>query len=297
MMRPISALVASVIILFGAPPTGDDGAPASATPVLPVAPPAADASNLLRGPRATAPAAAPTIVQRDFNGRVLMLDGEPEIAALRAILKSPDQVALLDSITTRRIAAFDQLVQSHVPELTQGVAALQKLDGATTGAERLAAIGMLSHAWHAFQPWRDRGSAIDEMGDRIDAPTKRQAQRIVADYRAALLAERAADLGVPAGNPQAQVTVRIEGFGRMVEQSFERMAKGGEQDFDRFVKALELTPAQAERARVIFTALYEKEFAREATGWDRFRAFTDFMRELPPRQRALAWRFVRAEGQ
>ncbi|MBM4113642.1 MAG: hypothetical protein FJ253_09805 [Phycisphaerae bacterium] len=244
----------------------------------------------------TAATVEPTILQRDFNGRVRVLDDEPEVAALRLLLVDPELRSALDSITTRRISDFDELVRSHVPELLQGVAALQRLEAAASAGERLAAIGSFSHAWLAFAPWRDRGSAIDEMGDRLDDSTRRIAQRLVGRYRSALLVERAADLGVPARNPQAILTVRLESFARMVEQSFERQTRSGEQDFDRFVKALDLTPAQTERARVIFGALYEKEVARTATGWDRFKAITDFMEELPARQRARAWKFLRAEG-
>jgi len=320
-MRPLAALLVVTAILLGAPPGGGDEADGSVAPVDErTAAPAADSApqgaahadaavapsqgtaetdapdSPLRGPRATETSSAPTIVQRDFDGRLRRMEGEPEVAALRALDLTAEQRERLDAIVSRRIAAFDAIVAAHVLELQHAFAALGRFESLTSGAERWQAMHEVSRAWAVFAPWRERGSAIDELGDALAPQQQREARRMAHAFRSSLIAERAADLGVPPGSPQVQAHVRLEMFGRLLEESFARQSRAGEDSLEQLTKALALTPEQSERARAIFGRLYEKEAAREATHWDRFAAISEFMRELAPHQRARAWRFLREQG-
>lgn len=254
----------------------------------------------LRGPRATSPASKvkrpPSIVERGFDGRLTILAGEPEAHALRALDLTDAERNAVDAVMSRRIEFFDQLVQEHVLELQVGFAALARVESAGSGGERLAALSEFIGTWDSFRPWRDRGTVIHEIADAIPEPKRRAAQAMVVAYRAALARERARDRGLAPTNVQLQFELHLEAFGALLTESFERQEKNGNADFDRFSRALNLTPEQAERARVIFTDLYLKETRREATGWDRFQALGEFMKELSSEQRVRAWRFIRREG-
>lgn len=259
-------------------------------------PDGAGSGTSLRGPSAAEPTGRRSIVQQDFNGRLEPIEGEIEVAALRALDLDEAQRDHLDAIVSRRIDAFDALVQRHALELQRGVAALQRMESLSSAADRWEALHEISKAWEAFAPWRARGSAIDEMGDLITGAQRREAQRIAAAYRAALTAERARDLGLQPDSPRVRAHVRLEIFGRLLEQSFMRLARSGEDALEALARALDLSPEQVERARAIFSRLHEMEAAREATPWDRFSAVSEFMRELTPDQRKKAWRFLRAQG-
>lgn len=257
----------------------------------------ASGADLLRGPSAAPPAHPPrTIVERSFDGRIAPIEGEVEVAALRALDLSPEQRETLDAIVSRRITFFDSLVVERWRDLEQGFAALGQIESAANAPERFAAISTFAYAWDAFTPWRDRGTAIDEMAEHLSPAQQRSARRLVLERHRAVVAERAADLGLARSHGQVQAHVRLERFGQLLQESFERQARGGEADLERAVKALQLTPDQTERARAIFGRLAEKQLRGEASHWDRFRAISDFMRELSPAQRARAWRYALRNG-
>lgn len=250
-------------------------------------------ADLLRGPSAARSVRPPrTIVERTFDGRVAPLEGEIEVAALRALDLSPEQRETLDAIVSRRITFFDALVVERWRDLEQGFAALGQIEAAASAGDRFAAISTFAHAWEAFRPWRERGTAIDEMAEHLSPAQRNAARRLVSERHRATVAERATDLGLERSHGQLQAHVRIERFGQLLQESFERQARGGEADLERAVKALRLTPDQTERARAIFGRLAEKQLRGEAGHWDRFSAISDFMRELTPVQRARAWRHV-----
>ncbi|MBX3355617.1 MAG: hypothetical protein KF724_07955 [Phycisphaeraceae bacterium] len=262
----------------------------------------ADDAGILRGPSVGAhqpPTAAPrpmgraSLVNRTFEGRIVPVEGEPEAAALRALDLSESARQAVDSIVTRRIEAFDELVRTNFIEIERGAAALARLEHVTSGTERWAALMEFSEAWKVFEPWRDRGSVIDEVGDAVPRAQRLQAQRMVRAYRMALLRERAEDLGIERTSAQVQAHVRLEQFAVLLQESFERQQRQGSEALEQVARELQLTPEQAEQARTIFGALAERELRREATGWDRFRALASFMETLEPAQRVRAWRYLR----
>lgn len=276
----------SVITLLLGPPLGASDDARVRTPEQPS----------LRGPSAMAPVAPPSIVVRSFEGRITLIDGEPEAAALRALPLDAAQRDALDGIMARRIAFFDELVRTHLPELERAAAALGQLEHAKSGAERWAAISTFASAWNTFGPWRERGSVIDEAAEAIPESLRRQAQRMTSKYRAAIALERAADLGLTAANPQVQAHVRLEAFAALLQASFERQQRSGDQDLERLAREVGLTPEQTELARALFMELALKEMRQEVKGWDRFAALSSFMRELTPEQRVKAWRFIRRDA-
>jgi hypothetical protein len=285
-MRALILPLAVITLLLG-PPLGasDDPRPAASDPPV------------LQGPAVTASAAPATILVRSFDGRVTPVEGEPEAAALRALPLDAKQRDALDGVMARRIAFFDELVRTNLLELEQGAAALGRLEHAKSASERWSAIATFASAWKAFGPWRDRGSVIDEVATEFPESLRHQAQRMAAQYRAALAAERAADLGLPVTHGQVQAHVRLEAFAALVQASFERQQRSGEQDLERLAREVGLTPEQTERARAIFMDLALKELRHEAKGWDRFATLSAFMRELTPEQRVRAWRAIRRDAQ
>jgi len=301
-----------LLITLLAGPTTDDGATAApatgASGALPTeaTPPehddataptrAADEGMALRGPTVSAHTSAATIVVRTFEGRIVPVEGEPEAAALRVLSLDDAQREAVAAIVARRISFFDELVRTHLPELERGIAGLGRIEHAKNGSQRWAAISEFARAWEAFAPWRERGTVIDEASELIPESMRRRAQRMSLQYHAALTKERASDLGLKSSTPQVQVQVRLESFGAMVQAAFDRMQRSGDADFERLSRELRLTPEQTERARTLFSDLALRELRREATGWHRFQAFSEFMSELAPEQRARAWRYIRREN-
>ncbi|MFO0894093.1 MAG: hypothetical protein U0574_03945 [Phycisphaerales bacterium] len=258
----------------------------------------APAGNPLAGPR-VAPAAAPaapSLITHDFQGRLQLVEGEPEQRALELLPLTPAETRALERVALRRMSDFDRLVKSHAGELIAAVGALQSMDGNAGGGPSLQALGHLMAAWEAFAPWRERGSVIDELGDAIAPERAAQARAMSAAYARAVARDVARESGMRPAAPQVQARVRLEAFGRLVQAAFERMERQGQDELARATEALSLTPDQVEKAKVIFGSLAQMELRREATGWDRFKAFSEFMASLTPEQRTRAWRFIRRGG-
>ncbi len=103
--------------LFSATALAARAEPAPATPApAPATAPASEPANPMGGPNvkpADAIATKPTLVKRDFAGKLQPLDTRPEYAALDLLKLSPTEKSAIETFRTQRATRVGQVLQKH----------------------------------------------------------------------------------------------------------------------------------------------------------------------------------------
>lgn len=229
--------------LASAPAVPPAAAPATQPATTPSAtqPAAAPPAGFLAGPKADVPAEhRPTLVERNFDGTLVRLDMDPDMAAVLRLPLSEAARAQVEELVTDRLRWTDRFVRDHYRQIIEVRTAIA--DGQRPNpqmAERL------------LQPVRahERFTAVAQVA--LTAKEVATARAMATEYRDALRAElrKAAP---DASEAQIDARLEIEEFGRMVAQSIQRRADAANARLREVSETLELTPEQTERVRAIF---------------------------------------------
>ncbi len=269
----------------------DDAGTAAPAPVPP------DAQGLLAGPSAAAPAAAPTIVERSFDGDLLPLEDEPEVAAVFRMPLENDQRTRLEAIASRRAKAFEELLMANYDDALK-VGEVLKSIRTMPAKERMAALRQLGDFRTAMAPFLDRGTFLDEARDVLDADQLSRAKAMVDEWRRAREAELAKTMVAVPGTPAAgterermDARMRLDALGQLTRQTLQRRAQTRVNQFEAITKQLDLTPEQAERVKQVGMeiAIQEIQGKRERgqlTRREREKLFGELSKILDERQRA-----------
>ena len=136
--RTLAALALAGTLLASAALARTEPAPSTATPLpAPATPPTpepVEPANPLRGPSITptsATPAKPTLISRDFAGKLQPLDNRPEYVALDLLKLSDTERAAIDKLRTQRATRIAQVLQVHYAKIVELQGAGQSGDRAT----------------------------------------------------------------------------------------------------------------------------------------------------------------------
>jgi hypothetical protein len=269
----------------------DDAGTAAPAPVPP------DAQGLLAGPSAAAPAAAPTIVERSFDGDLLPLEDEPEVAAVFRMPLENDQRTRLEAIASRRAKAFEELLMANYDDALK-VGEVLKSIRTMPAKERMAALRQLGDFRTAMAPFLDRGTFLDEARDVLDADQLSRAKAMVDEWRRAREAELAKTMVALPGPSAAgsdrermEARMRLDALGQLARQTLQRRAQSRINQFEAITKQLDLTPEQAERVKQVTMELAVQEIQGkrergQLTRREREQLFGELSKILDEKQRA-----------
>ncbi|MCA9297837.1 MAG: hypothetical protein KDA28_02155 [Phycisphaerales bacterium] len=190
----------------------------------------------LAGPTVSTPTAAPTIVERGFDGRVLPPAEGPERAALGHLDLTPDVRARIDEVLLSRAVVMDELVLEHLPLLTR----LQSVSQASDRRERRE---VYAEALRVFRPVTERGRVRDEIARELDDST--EFLRLLAEYDEAITSDTSVR---GAGTPAA---IRIRELGQEISASYQRIIASRVDQLDDFLGAVDLPIEKEEKIRTI----------------------------------------------
>lgn len=310
----LSALAVAAVLLSACPglawpqadvqdsPPGPNGAPAQADAQdTSQATDRADAqggSGLLAGPSIEHVPAPPTLVQRDFAGRIVRLPGHPAQAAAELLLERNDQVSAparqaIDAILAERRRALDELVIDRLDLLLA-------LRDSPSQQARGQAIADLRRA---LAPLASQG----DLGQRIRAclpePLAAEHLRLEQEYRNALVEERLETLrrerpDSPAGllRLRARAIENLLMLGEELRAAYDRTIVQQGEDFEALLARLALTPEQEGKVRAIVgryaqRALLDAQVREDRSA--RVRVFLEVAAELTPDQRRVLLDHVR----
>lgn len=182
----------------------------------------------------------PTLVERNFDGTLVRLEMEPDMAAVLRLPLSQAARAQVEELVSDRIRWTDRYTRDHyrqIIEVRTALAEQQRPDAKMV--ERL------------LQPvrQRERFTAVAQVA--LTAKEVDTARAMATEYRDAVRAElrKAAP---DATDLQIEARLELEEFGRMVAQSIQRRADAANARLREVAQTLELTPEQTERVRAIF---------------------------------------------
>ncbi|MFM1823336.1 MAG: hypothetical protein RI967_1602 [Planctomycetota bacterium] len=287
---PITALLASLLASM----------PVAAPLATPLAEP--PAGDLLAGPKvdldAVPAARRPSIVRRDFEGRIERAGPEPGRAALEAMRDAGGAWALddaeraaLETVTIERAVAFSAELERHKADILrlEGIGARAR--GASV-AGRLAALAELIGIARKFEPYFARGGFLDEFARApgVRAETIAKAREIERRYIEALVREARLD------DPKAleallRVRIGWEHRGELLKEAIESYLAAGTARFEDFAERIGLDGAEAEGVKAAFMEVAIAEIAGNATARQRFDAVSEAYKAMRPesRRRFLAY--------
>jgi len=269
----------------------DDAGTAPATPVPPAAP------GLLAGPAAAVPSTTLTIVERSFDGELLPLEDEPEVAAVFRMPLENDQRSRLEAIASRRAKAFEELLMANYDDAVK-VGEVLKSIRTMPAKDRMAALRQLGDFRTAMAPFLERGTFLDEVRDVLDADQLSRAKSMVDEWRRAREAELAKTMVAPPGPSVAgsdrermEARMRLDALGQLARQTLQRRAQSRINQFEAITKQLDLTPEQAERVKQVTMELAAQEIQGkrergQLTRREREQLFGELSKILDEKQRA-----------
>lgn len=240
----LAAIAAGIVAAtsLGSPPETDAPPPASPRSVSPAADPA---TGPLAGPiTAAASSSAPSLVQRDFTGRVVRPETAIEVLALEGLGLSPADRARVDEILGQRARELEVFVLENIETLGE-------LDGAVRTSNTREAVRLLLRLAGRLPPTLASGTLQQQLADALPAHLRDAYNARLEDYWLALIDDDRAqrNLNAPRARWQALAEDRLQALGKELAQAFERTVASGDLVHRIVTRDLGLTPDQNAAAR------------------------------------------------
>jgi len=187
----------------------------------------------------------PSLVARDFDGRVRILDELPEEAALKMLTLTKSEQRGAQRILDRRARHLDDFVSNNTLLLTQ-------LDTADKAGNKVAGLVLGLTAVDQLRPMLDDGPLEKQLRAVLEPANAERLSGLVREYEREAAADKRqsadADGKVP-NRFEAAVATRAEGFMKEVERAYLRVESSGELAFRILFKGTNLTAEQSSRIR------------------------------------------------
>jgi hypothetical protein len=224
----------------------------------------------LAGPGVNATAdARPTLIRRDFEGRIVRPDHPIEEDAVRALnLDEPTRLRE-DQVLARRARLFDEALIANLDLLVEA-------ESTFTAGSPADKASFLQRAMHALGPVNSGGSLEAQIRAALPADQRRALSALLREYWDAVVADAragvsatddrtmmAGDMGPPVPAPKGEsafaIVLRERGpmLAGEIRRSFDRLLKSGGVVFAYLTRGMTLSPEQREKAMAAC-----EEFAR-----------------------------------
>ncbi len=259
---------------------------------------AAQDDSPLGGPSVSIEPAAPTLVERDLEGRLRPLDARAEVAALGLLGLTDAEREKVDALVLERAALVDRIVFDNLELLTQ----IQSAQAAMQGNERPRPDdGQRDLFWKMIDtiaPLRAQEPLVDHYAAALPETARERYRALVSEWNDAQADEAAADPSRPQrARPRAAGFMRgsdIAGIRTELRAAYERGAADRAQQLDALLARLGLTPEQEGEVRAMIRAFGETH-GGNPTQAQRARLFRDILTRLEPEQRRRAIEAVRGD--
>ncbi len=224
---------------------------AAGSPPAPSASPA-DGTDALRGPEVSGAAARPTLVSRDFDGRVRPLEAHPAEAAVALLDLDEEAQRRVATVLDERARALDAVVMNNLETLTQ----------IETAAENGQVLTLLKIAWQLHREFRaEYGTqpVHERLAASLPADQAAELERLVDEYVEALVRAETGEDANRVDRYFARRGVMIELFAKDVERAFQRISMDdpdGAEAFERLLGRLEPTGELEARIREMAERFY-----------------------------------------
>lgn len=280
MNRPMCKVACVYLVLCAAGGMVASGEPSDATPSQDAAP--------LGGPSATAPKPVATvplsIVERDFEGKLIKIDRRPEVAAVEKLALTVEKRKEIDDFLTARFAKVSAFTKEHYDLFI-------KLQGARQAQSREELPSLMRQMREAAGDFVNK-PLVDELAALVSKEQGENLRRMVREYmvESAKSEPRQGPAGAgpgradgpPVEGPRAELNLFI----REMARGFAAMVAERKQQSDEQFKRVQATPEQEAKIRAIIRS-YNTSPGTELTREQRMEMTQKILAELTPEQRQL----------
>lgn len=247
---------------------------------------------LLGGPPVEIEVDEPTLVERDYAGKLRPLETRAEVAAIRLLDLNDEEREAVDALVLERAKLVDGIVFDNLELLTQ----LQTARSAMTpgsgqrpsGEQRELLIKMMD----MIAPLREQEPLLDHYAEALPEAKRNQYRALVNEWNNAQASEAPVGMGGRAGGRRAMVeNASIAGIRTELRSAYERGAAERTERLDDLVARLELTPEQEGEVRRLITDFAQQAAQQnggEPTQAQRADLFREILGLLEPEQRRKA---------
>lgn len=225
----------------------------------------------------------PSLVQSDFDGRIKLVDGSPEEAALKLLKLDDEQSRAANAVFAERARLLDEFVADNLLLLGQMDTADKAGDKKTQGA-------LIVKALQELRPVLDKGKLEDRIAESLPPDRQPEYRALLKEYWGAIVKDRRekaqpdpAKNGKKPGRIEILAQAKLETFGKEIERSFQRIEQSGELAFRYIFKGITLTPEQRGKIRELFT-LHAQQTKGNATDKENGELFLAVLPHLTPEQ-------------
>ncbi len=222
-MKTSTALVVSLLTLFAQPL-------AHAQP---------DDADALRGP-VVPENVANTLVRHDAQGRLIMLEGRPEEAAIEIMLLPPHIREQAREIIADRGGRLNRMLVENIDLVREATDAIR-------AGDNQAALGFYERLHGLFEDREERFPLLKPLSAVLDMNQQAQFTRLIEDYWSAWEAAEARRANVDAATIRPRLTRTL--FQTELRLAFERTLRPFQERLERIYELAEPTPEQRVQLR------------------------------------------------
>lgn len=283
----LGILAGSVIgLTIGAAVHADDQKQPTKPASSPASSPATDAP--LSGPSVKVQQKAPTIVERDAEGRCKKLEIQPAEAAVRVMKLDPKTREKVDAVLIEQAAVLDTIVRDNF-ELIVNVA------GAAQSGDKLQVTKYLGELWEVSQPLRKRGALVEQLAKVLSKDEATQLRKMVLEYNGARMKDEEnahKQRGEKFDNAKFNISERLGILGQEIKRSYERVIGQQSKDLDAVIASLNLSVEQDAKVRQILLDVVQRNGAK-ATNAQKVGAYLKIVAILDKDQRTILYEKLR----
>lgn len=251
---------------------------------LTLADPPSPATDPLAGPRVPDPDAdrkAPTLIERDAEGKVKRLEITPEEVALDKLRLTAMERRRANEIVDRRRLGLDRVVIANVPLII-------RLHNAAEAGDRPELKSAFQEFIRLFEAEVGQEKAKDQIAQVLSPEHATQFLALIDSYWKAIAEEALADAKENGSKPTEAIGAEIaKAIGKEIKRSYERQVQYRAEDLDHFLDVVDATPEQENTIRAQALEFTQKTLLRPTIA-QREAFIKKVFAELTPPQRAMA---------
>ncbi len=246
---------------------------------------------LLGGPPVEVEAATPTLVERDYEGKLRELDVRAEVAAIGLLGLTDAEREDVDALIQQRAALADQVVFENLELIVQLQSVMNAGEPGQRGRGGGAGRELFMQMIEALAPMRAQEPLVDHLADALPASVHGQYRAIVAEWYEAQASEASGDARE---RRRGRMGGRLGAMRTELRAAYERGVADRTQRIDDLIARLDLTPEQEGEVRRMITDFTQKT-GGEPTEAQRAELFRQILGTLGPEQRRKALESIRRE--
>ncbi|MGP1273335.1 MAG: hypothetical protein ACTS22_08365 [Phycisphaerales bacterium] len=269
--------------------------------------------GVLGGPAVEAAASRPTLVERDYEGKLRPLEVRAEFAAVGLLGLTDDERAEADEVIEARGAEVEAVVFDNLLLLqeVQTARASAPVEAGWLGGDP----ALRGRVMEVLRTLTEGEPLVDRIAASLPEESRATYRALVDEWYEAQAAEggergRAADRGerrregrgqgrpggrgAQGGPAFGRRIAELQAVGLEVKSAYERGVAGRIADRESFIASLSLEPEQEAEVRAVFQRLFE-ESEGQPTEAQRSEAVAEVFRLLTPEQRREAIRNLRRQ--